>query len=110
VEWYRRYVARKRSDIDQELADFRAGIGRYFSITFDLRRSVTLVALKSGTLAPHFASPARIRNGIHPTTVGERRPIMMRLKMMWSMAAVALCATSAFAERPVRYRLTPIAG
>jgi hypothetical protein len=33
-------------DIDQELADFRTGIGADFFITFDLRRSVMLVALK----------------------------------------------------------------
>jgi hypothetical protein len=35
---------------------------------------------------------------------------MMQLKMMCATAALALCATSAFAEHAMRYRLTPIAG
>lgn len=110
MEWYRNYVGRERSDIAQELADFRASLGGYFSTTFDLQLSVTLVALKIGTVAPHSASLTRIRNGVHPTIVGERRPIMMQLKMMCATAALALCATSAFAEHAMRYRLAPIAG
>jgi hypothetical protein len=56
VDWDRRYWSRKRSDIDQELADFRAGIGRYFSITFDLQKSVMLVALE---FAPSRRTPHR---------------------------------------------------
>jgi hypothetical protein len=91
VEWYRNYVGRERSDIAQELADFRASLGGYFSTTFDLQLSVTLVALKIGTVAPHSASLTRIRNGVHPTIVGERRPIMMQLKMMCATAALG-CA------------------
>jgi hypothetical protein len=47
VDWDRRYWSAKRSDIAQELADFRTGIDAYFSITFDLQRSVMLVALDS---------------------------------------------------------------
>jgi hypothetical protein len=47
VDWDRRYWSRQRSDIAQELADFWTGIDAYFSITFDLRRSVMLVALDS---------------------------------------------------------------
>ena len=46
VDWDRRYWSRKRFDIAQELADFRTGIARYFSITFDLQKSVMLVALE----------------------------------------------------------------
>lgn len=109
MEWHRRYVSGMRSDIDQELADFRAGIGEYFFITFDLQKSVMPVALE-------FEPPRRTAHlerdpiWIHPTTVGERRPILMRLKKMCSMLALALCATSAFAEHAVSYRLTPIAG
>jgi hypothetical protein len=92
MEWHPNYFSRKRSDIAQELADFRTGIGACFSITFDLQRSVTPVALEFGSAAA-LRSSTRIRIWIHPTTVGERRAILMRLKMMGSMAALALCAT-----------------
>jgi hypothetical protein len=62
VDWDRRYWSRKRPDIAQELADFRAGTGGYFSITFDLQRSVMPVALDFGQ--SHRISHLECEDGI----------------------------------------------
>ncbi len=40
----------------------------------------------------------------------EKEQIMMRLKLLASMLALTVCAMSALADHPVRYRLTQIAG
>jgi hypothetical protein len=86
VDWYRRYWSPKRSDIAQSCA----GLGQVSLVIFlslstykkrDARRTEFV------PMSVDCASRTRLADLIHPTTVEERRPILMRLKKMCLMLA-----------------------